>query len=181
LRYSDYSLETFFRLARSRPYFKNTVFVLVADHTRTRDSFTFENQHRIPLLIYEPDGHFVGVNPVVGSQLDILPTVLAFLDLKAKHSSWGRNLLRIPPDKGFAVSVVGTDLKWRDNNYLLVDNGTDSGALFLCDVHQDPECRRNVWERHEHEGKRLKATLRSYISLSQALLSDNRVFPPAAE
>jgi phosphoglycerol transferase MdoB-like AlkP superfamily enzyme len=181
LRYSDYSLETFFRLARSRPYFKNTVFVLVADHTRTRDSFTFENQHRIPLLIYEPDGHFVGVNPVVGSQLDILPTVLAFLDLKAKHSSWGRNLLRIPPDKGFAVSVVGTDLKWRDNNYLLVDNGTDSGALFLCDVHQDPECRRNVWERHEHEGKRLKAKLRSYISLSQALLSDNRVFPPAAE
>ena len=125
MRYSDYSLETFFGLARSRPYFKNTVFILVADHTRTRDLFTFENQHRIPLLIYQPDGHLVGVDPVVGGQLDILPTVLALLDLKTAHSSWGRDLLRITLDKGFAVSVVGTDVKWRDSHYLLVDNRTD--------------------------------------------------------
>ena len=43
---------------------------------------------------------------------------------------------------------------------------------------RDPECRRNVWDHHEDDGKRLKATLRSYISLSQKLLYDNRVFPP---
>ena len=54
LNYADYALKVFFELARTAPYFSNTIFILVADHSRTGDSFNLANQHHIPLLIYAP-------------------------------------------------------------------------------------------------------------------------------
>ena len=54
LNYSDHTLRVFFDLARTAPYFDDTIFILVADHSRTGDSFNLANQHHVPLLIYAP-------------------------------------------------------------------------------------------------------------------------------
>src|SRR5262249_7698906 len=54
LNYADYTLKVFFDLARTAPYFDSTIFILVADHSRTGDTFTLANQHHVPLLIYAP-------------------------------------------------------------------------------------------------------------------------------
>jgi phosphoglycerol transferase MdoB-like AlkP superfamily enzyme len=176
LRYSDHALETFFNIVKNRPYFKNTIFIFVADHCRTRDNFNFYNQHHIPMLIYSPGYIQHSINPVVGSQLDLLPTVLGLLKLKTSHSSWGRNLLDVPHDKGFAVCVVGNDVRWHDSNFLLDDSMTEA-PLFLCDIIRDHSCTTNVWQQNQKTGEILKTKVRSYISLSRTLLYGNRVYP----
>jgi len=94
LRYSDHALEIFFNLAKTRPYFKDTIFVFVSDHAAHATKSIFD-QHHIPMLVYSPDYIQPGINPVVGSQLDLLPTILGLLQLKTPHSSWGRNLFEV--------------------------------------------------------------------------------------
>lgn len=176
LKYSDHALDVFFSLARQRVYFQNTIFILVADHTRTRDNFNLSNQHHIPFLIYAPGFITPGINPVTGSQTDILPTLLGLLNLQAYHSSWGQDLMNIKPEQGFAVSVVGNDVRWHDAVYLLNDGLSNSPPL-LFDLVRDPECTTDIWLQQTKSGSEIQAELRAYVSLSQTLLYQNRVYP----
>lgn len=176
LRYSDDSLGTFFECARRNPYFKDTIFVFVADHARTGDKFTLANQHHIPLLLYSPGFLKPAVRAAVGSQTDILPTVLGLLGLGARHASWGRDLLAVPEDQGFAICVAGNDIRWRDHHNLLNDTlAARSPQLF--DLARDPACQA---DRADDEGglrDRLQGDVRSWLSLSQTILYQNRVTP----
>jgi len=176
LHYADYTLKVFFDLARTAPYFANTVFILVADHSRTGDSFTLANQHHIPLLIYAPGFVPAGVHHVVGHQLDIVPTVLGLLDLKTLHSSWGQDLLRIPEERGFAVSVAGAEIRWRDRRYLLADGLTGAPPL-LCDLSVDPTCRVDVRPQNRRLAEEIQTKVRAFLSLSQTLMYRDRVHP----
>ena len=179
LNYSDFTLKVFFDLARQAPYFDNTIFILIADHSRTGDSFNLANQHHIPLLIYAPGIVAPGRNHVVGSQLDILPTVLGLLELQTLHASWGQDLLRIPAERGFAVSVAGGQIRWRDRRYL-VDDGLAGARPLLCEPPVDPACRADTWPENVDVGETLKARLRAYLSLSQTLMYRDRVYPRRA-
>jgi phosphoglycerol transferase MdoB-like AlkP superfamily enzyme len=177
LKYSDHALGVFFSLARKKPYFKDTIFIFVPDHTvRHGDSFNFFDQHHIPLLIYSPGYVSPSINPVVSSQLDILPTILGLLQLKTVHASWGRNLMELPQDQGFAVCMVGHEVRWHDSRFLLNDSLAD-GPMLLFDIIRDPNCTMDVWRQHPREGDVLKTRVRSYLSLSQTLLYQNRVYP----
>ena len=175
LRYSDHALKTFFDSAKTKPYFKNTIFIFVSDHSRTRDKVNFFDQHHIPMLVYSPGYIQPGINTVVGSQLDLLPTILGLLQLKTPHSSWGRNLLEVPQNSGFAASVAGNEVRWHDSKYLLNDNLTGTPMLF--DILHDNACKENIWSQRPEEGEILKTRTRSFISLSQQLMYENRIYP----
>jgi phosphoglycerol transferase MdoB-like AlkP superfamily enzyme len=176
LKYSDHALGLFFDLAKKRSYFRNTIFLFVADHARTRDQFHLSDQHHIPLLIYSPGYIPPSINPVVGSQTDLVPTILGLLQLKATHASWGRDLREVPRDKGFAVPVVGDEVRWLDSKYLLNDTLADRPPL-LFDLIKDPNCNVDLWRHRRETGEFLRTKLRAYISLSQTLLRQNRVYP----
>lgn len=98
-RYADYALGEFFRRARGRPYFNDTVFVVVADHPMhpTGSDLVPVEQFRIPGLIVAP-----GVAPrrisTVASQMDLPPTALSLLGIDTTHPMVGRNLLSLPKD-----------------------------------------------------------------------------------
>jgi hypothetical protein len=176
VKYTDTTLGSFFQLARSRPYFENTVFLFLADHARTRDKFNLADQHYIPLLIYAPGHVSPGINPVVGSQVDLLPTILDLLQLKARHASWGRNLLKLPKNQGFAFCVVGGEGRWHGDGYLLSDHLSRRPPL-LFDTTKDPECTKNLWQKRKRVAEALRTKLRAYLSLSQTLLRQNRIHP----
>lgn len=176
LNYSDYTLKLFFELAQKEPYFKNTIFIFAADHSRVEDTFNLADQHHIPFLIYAPGYVPPAIHHVVGSQLDILPTVLGLLRLKALHSSWGQDLLRISEDRGFAVSIAGGEIRWRGRHYLL-DDGLTADPPLLCDLGVDPACQTDVWARQAATGAALKTKLRAHLSLSQTLMYGDRVYP----
>jgi len=177
LRYSDHSLGVFFKLAGSRPYFKNTVFIFVADHARTEDrSFNLSNQHHIPFMIYAPGYVRPGTGSIVGSQVDIFPTILGLLQLKATHAAWGQDLLQSPTNQGFAVCAVGNSLRWHDAKHVLAD-GLSSIPPLLFNTFDDPDCSADVGDRDPRTRDELKKELRAYISLSQTLLYQDRIYP----
>jgi phosphoglycerol transferase MdoB-like AlkP superfamily enzyme len=104
IRYSDWALGEFFRQAREAPYFKRTIFVLVADHGIEFSPATMIDAegYRVPCVIYAPGIVPPGRIRAVASQTDISPTILALLGGEFDHCFMGRNLLAVPPDDGFA-------------------------------------------------------------------------------
>lgn len=95
-RFSDMVLGEFIREISKREYAKNTLFVFVADHGHDlgKDIELDSNSFHIPLLFYSPGGMLKPeVVTKVGSQVDLMPTLMHFLGGKYKNSSWGKDLM----------------------------------------------------------------------------------------
>ncbi|MGU2153674.1 LTA synthase family protein [Pseudomonas aeruginosa] len=109
MRYSDWALGQFFEKAKKSPYYKDTLFVVVGDHGfGSPEQLTEMDLHRfnVPLLLIAPgiQEKFGTHLPTVGTQVDIVPTIMGLLGGETVHQCWGRDLLNLPEgDKGFGV------------------------------------------------------------------------------
>jgi phosphoglycerol transferase MdoB-like AlkP superfamily enzyme len=95
VKYTDWAIGEFMREASSQPWFKDTVFVFLADHTshgRGRTDLPPEN-YRIPMIVYSPG--FVPVRQVtdVASQIDLAPTLLGLLNVGYTSEFFGQDIL----------------------------------------------------------------------------------------
>lgn len=109
MRYSDWALGQFFEKARKAPYFNETLFVIVGDHGfGAHEQLTEMDLHRfnVPLLLIAPgiQDKFGSSSEVVGTQIDIVPTIMGRLGGEVRHQCWGRDLLNLPEgDLGIGV------------------------------------------------------------------------------
>ncbi len=103
LRYSDWSLHQFFLQARKQPYFKDTIFIVTADHTHHGSSLNIIENQRIPLLIYAPGIIKPERNQTIGSHVDILPTLAGLLNIE-QIASMGQDLLHTSNGKAYWVA-----------------------------------------------------------------------------
>lgn len=109
MRYSDWALGRFFEKARKEPYFKETLFVIVGDHGFGNHQQVTEldlGRFNVPLLLIAPgiQEKFGALNHTVGTQIDIVPTIMGRLGGETRHQCWGRDLLNLPAgDQGFGM------------------------------------------------------------------------------
>ncbi|ANQ86364.1 LTA synthase family protein [Azoarcus olearius] len=101
MRYSDWALGQFFEQARKSPYFKDTLFVVVGDHGfGAEEQLTEMDLHRfnVPLLMIAPgiQQAFGARRDTVGTQIDVVPTIMGRLGGAVRHQCWGRDLLDLP-------------------------------------------------------------------------------------
>lgn len=93
--YADYALRDFFTEAPKHEWYKNTLFVVVADHGARvyGEAQVPLPSYEIPLLIFAP-GHLTPrqiTTPI--SQMDIAPTVLGLLGLPYEAPFFGQDVL----------------------------------------------------------------------------------------
>ncbi|MCK5778236.1 MAG: sulfatase-like hydrolase/transferase [Rhodospirillales bacterium] len=96
VKYTDYAIGKFLAEARRKPWFEDTVFVFLADHTshgRGRTDLPPEN-YRIPMWIYAPGFVVPGKVNVTASQIDVAPTVLGLLNIPYRSLFFGQDILR---------------------------------------------------------------------------------------
>ncbi|HPY40268.1 MAG TPA: LTA synthase family protein, partial [Thiolinea sp.] len=94
VKYTDWAIGHFMQEASQQPWFKETVFVFVADHTshgRGRTDLPPEN-YRIPLIIYSPG--FIQPQQIeaVASQIDVAPTILGLLNIPYVSEFYGQDI-----------------------------------------------------------------------------------------
>lgn len=134
--YSDRSMGEYFRRARKQGWYKNTLFVIVADHSHpspaNRDFFE-PAYRRIPLLFYgetvKKEYRGTKIEKVV-SQADIASTLLAQLDMEHKEFKWSKNLFN-PYSQEFAYYTFFTDgFGWIEKDKYVVQRN-DINAIYL--------------------------------------------------
>ena len=108
VKYTDYAIGKFLRDAKEKPWFKDTLFVVVADHCAGSAGKTAlpVKRYEIPLFVYSP-AHVVPqkIDKLV-SQIDIAPTVLGLLNFHYKSKFFGKDILKMDPDQERAF--IGT-------------------------------------------------------------------------
>jgi hypothetical protein len=145
IKYSDYAIGQFIKEASKRPWFKNTVFVIVADHCASsagKTELPVEKYH-IPLLIYAPGGQIpTGHVKTIASQMDYAPTLLGLLYWSYPSRFLGHDVLHIDPEEGHAI--IG--------NYQKLGHIEEGEFVILKPVRKDVEYHYNF------SSKSIKAT-----------------------
>ncbi|MCA1920109.1 MAG: LTA synthase family protein, partial [Flavobacterium piscis] len=120
VKYTDYSLRKFFAMASKQPWFKNTVFVIVADHCASSAGKTQLplDKYRIPAFIYEPAGQPEKCNKLM-SQIDLMPTLFGLLHFSYESKFFGQDALK-PDYKPRAFIATYQDLGLIKDNVLTI-------------------------------------------------------------
>jgi phosphoglycerol transferase MdoB-like AlkP superfamily enzyme len=105
VKYTDYAIGKFIRDARSKPWFKDTLFVIVADHCASvagKTKLPVEG-YRIPLIFYAPALLRPGSYQQMVSQIDIAPTLLGVLGKSGGEHFFGRDIFgkEAPAERAF--------------------------------------------------------------------------------
>ncbi|MDY4626589.1 MAG: sulfatase-like hydrolase/transferase [Prevotella sp.] len=95
VKYTDYAISRLIGQAAKEPWFKNTVFVIIADHCASsagKTSLPIEKYH-IPCIVFDPSQPVHRAIKKTCSQIDVMPTLLSWLGVRAKVRFAGGNVL----------------------------------------------------------------------------------------
>ena len=97
LYYSDWCVGRFMEEARKMPWFDDTIFVFTADHA-AGSSRGFAEEFHVPLVIYAPKLFAPRRIETIGSQIDLMPTILHMIGIEATLHTAGRSLFNKPDE-----------------------------------------------------------------------------------
>lgn len=134
--YTDSCLNDFLEKAKVQPWYKNTLFIFVADHghiyPKQRNEVYIPQRYHIPLLFFGDviKEEFRGKKfDQVGSQIDIASTLLHQLGLDARPFKWSKNLLN-PYTKPFAFFSWDNGMGFIDNKQCVTFDNVGRQVLY---------------------------------------------------
>ena len=124
VKYTDYAIGKLIENAKHQPWFKDTLFVIVADHCSSaagKTKLPVERYH-IPLFFYAPDMLPAGHYSRMVSQIDIAPTLLDILGAKGSQHFFGQSLFKAArgkaPERAFISNYQ--ELGYYKGHHLIV-------------------------------------------------------------
>lgn len=95
INYGDIALKKFFEEARKQPWYENTLFVLLADHTPASSTPFYNlrtNLYQIPIIFFHPSGKLAAKKSnKVFQQMDIMPTILDLINVETEYYAFGNS------------------------------------------------------------------------------------------
>lgn len=183
IRYADMSLSRFFHRVSRMPWYGNTLFVVVADHTNESAHAEYKTDlglFSIPILFFTPDGSLPASlrSDCIAQQTDILPTIMSYLGCNKPFVAWGCDLLTTPAASTWAVNYLSGIYQYVKGDYLLQFDGTSTKGVYA--YGSDPLLRHNLLgkcpEQHTME-RELKAIVQQYMQR----MTTNRLTIPHVE
>lgn len=96
VKYTDYSLRMFFEMAKKQDWYKNTVFVIIADHCASSAGKTElpMDKYRIPAMIFSEGFIQPQKFDRLMSQIDVMPTLFGMLNFNYKSKFLGQDVFK---------------------------------------------------------------------------------------
>jgi phosphoglycerol transferase MdoB-like AlkP superfamily enzyme len=122
VKYTDYAVGKFIDAATKKPWFNNTIFVIVADHcagSAGKTDLPIE-RYRIPCFIYSPSNITPKVEDRLTSQIDLAPTLLGLLNMSYKTRFMGYDMNKVKSGKERVFVSTYQDLGYLKNDTLVI-------------------------------------------------------------
>jgi phosphoglycerol transferase MdoB-like AlkP superfamily enzyme len=166
--YTDFALREFFNEVSSAPWFKNTLFVITADHTNESIHKEFQNNfgsYSIPVIFYKPGSDLKGMKNRIAQQIDIMPTVLSYLNYDEDYIAFGNNLLD-DSYESFAFNTNGSTYHLYMKGHLMemIDNRPVGLYNFKTDIYLETNILTSEPALAAIMEDKLKAIIQSYNS-----------------
>ncbi|MCK0164193.1 LTA synthase family protein [Marinobacter sp. S6332] len=118
VKYADHALGDFIDTARNSDYWKDTLFLIVADH----DARVWGDE-LVPIKNFHIPGLILGAGvesrriETIASQIDLAPTLLSLMGIASENPMVGRDLVRFPDAPGRAIMQFNDYYAWMDSDY----------------------------------------------------------------
>lgn len=180
--YTDNALRNFFKTVSAMPWYKNTLFVITADHTSSNILYpeyrTGWGFYAIPVIYFKPDNSLASFDHEITQQTDIMPSVLGYLHYQKPYVAFGRDLFR--------EETVPVAFNYKDNSYqvfmeefILVFDGTRTIGLY--NFQKDKMMQDNVMDEYpetvEVMENKIKAVIQQY---NNRMIADKLTVEPMA-
>jgi phosphoglycerol transferase MdoB-like AlkP superfamily enzyme len=180
--YSDFALKEMFHEMSLMPWFNNTLFVLTADHTNESVHKEFQNNfgaYCVPIIFYKPGSDLKGMKHRIAQQIDIMPTILNYLNYDKEYIAFGNNLLD-DSYESFAFNTNGTtyNLYMKDHILEMVDNKPVGFFNFKTDHFLENNLLGKEQDLEKQMEDKQKAIIQTYNS---RLIENNMVVKKAKQ
>ena len=170
IRYTDHALRRFFETARRQPWYDNTLFVITSDHTNLTDHAYYETSlggFCSPIIFFDPSGDIQpGMRDAIAQQIDIMPTVLAYLGYERPYVAFGIDLFSTPPAETWAVNYLNGIYQYVKGDLLLQFDGNETKAVyrFRTDLLLQHNLKGQVGAQQSQMERELKAIIQQYMT-----------------
>jgi phosphoglycerol transferase MdoB-like AlkP superfamily enzyme len=175
LGYTDMALRNFFKTASTMPWYKNTLFVLCADHATVSyfpEYQTTPGYFSIPIVLYYPGGNLKGKADKIVQQIDIMPTVLNYLHYDKPYFALGFDAFKEGNDN-FAVNNNDGTFSFYQGDYLLVNDGKLNIALY--NLKTDRLTKNNILEKEPLIAQKMEKYLKAFIQQYSNRMIQNKL------
>lgn len=155
VEYADWCVGDFLKRAAKEPWYKNTLFVIQADHGKIVGGAEGElpqSLNHIPLIMFGPgvpQMQYAGL----GMQVDVMPTLLGLMGASYTYEGFGVDLLHTR--RPMVFYLADNQIVARDDNRCFIYNPSMDKS-FCYDVAEDESL-------HENKNEKAFADLRRYV------------------
>lgn len=179
MRFADHALGEFFALAKTQPWFQNTIFAIFGDHGLNDPSLNMTpgylacrlQSNHIPLLLYAPGRIQPGEYPYPCGQPDIFPTLASLAGITYHNQTMGRNLLdpvTYHDSKQFIAGETEAFIRLVQDGYCYIKEETE-GLYFLTDT----ECN-NLIEKESERAQSMRQAATDFFAIAKYMLYNNK-------
>ncbi|OLY93202.1 Phosphoglycerol transferase MdoB [Cnuella takakiae] len=135
VKYTDYAINKFLKEAAAKPWFNNTIFVIVADHCAgSAGSVQLPvTGYHIPMMVYAPALLKPHREERLTAQIDIAPTILGLLHFRYQSKFLGQDILNLPAGKEKAFISTYQGLGFIQNGQLVLQSPVRKVKSFIPD------------------------------------------------
>ncbi len=168
VQYSDMAIRKFFKKVEKTDWFNNTLFVITADHSNIASHPEYKTSiggFSVPILFYLPnDKNFKGMDStIVAQQMDIMPSILGYLNYDHDFIAFGNNLFD-EESKKFAVNYNNSTYQFIQGEYVI--HFRNDEVVEFYNYVKDPLLKNNLTSKNmklqNDMTKRLKAFIQEY-------------------
>ncbi len=174
--YSDYALGKLIDIIRTKPYFQNTIILIVADHSH-HANLDYLQDREIPLLVYAPSFFQPERRTDIAGQLDLLPTLLSLSGGDSPYAAMGRDLT-VPAERPFAFFAGGSNtdiIGMMRDGFIYYHYLRSSQSILLKGTH--PVDMRDMQAEQPQLAVELDAMTKHYYQFARSLEKENRIWP----
>ena len=173
--YTDFALRRFFEKANGQPWYYNTLFIITADHTNESIHKEFQNDfgvYSIPIIFFKPGSDIHGIKNKIAQQIDIMPTILSYLNFDREYIAFGNNLLD-DSCESFAFNTAGSTyhLYMKDHIFEMIENKPVGSYNYK----NDRFLEQNLLNNNEDIQKKMEEKLKAIIQTYNSRLIDNNM------
>ena len=166
IQYMDFSMKHFFETLSKKSWYKNTIFIITADHCNKSYLPEYNSsvgRHAIPIMFFEPGNPQEKVlDSTLTQQVDIMPRLLRKLNYSGKILSFGNDPKT--EKQPFVVNYSGSTWEYMQDDYLL--RFRDEKITGLFNYKKDRLLKHNLLQTTTVDTifmvKRLKAFIQQY-------------------
>ena len=173
--YADFSLRKFFKTASTMPWYKNTLFVISADHTSESWMPQYQTrvgEFRIPIVFFSPGSNLSGIKDKVVQQTDILPSVLDYLHYKGKFVAFGRSVFDTTATR-FNVTFLNDSYQIIQGDWAMQFSGNSVEAIY--NYKKDPLLKQNLMVVEQKKTKEMETFLKAVIQQYNNRMINNKL------